>query len=574
MLLMVVAPLGLFPTVGDAAPPTTIPEGTYSINKVIYQHSVSSLYLVNVVVSANGSMRFNITYHVYATATFYCPNSGPASSYAHLTLNDGAVVNPTDWWCTYHMGASWPESAGQTFNRWVDFPAISATDQPMTFTMVADDLTWASVTFTITPQTHQSIAYYALGDSIASGHGLMDDSDGSVGGCHISSDYAYPDLVKDSLSSAGVDVATFKSYACSGASTKPVIKSSDCVTKAPRNYDTQLCNYLKFDNQVSAVTTALKNAEQVDPNQLALVSITFGIDNIPWTNVCQVVSWMIEPDHTYRSNIQSDVDITTEDLTKSLEDILSYSNADVIVTGVHNPFNQDSNIFETGHLLNSNTYPIFRSRVCPNLPANPHLTNGSVCANVSTCYQRTVEGLKDILNPNLEDVVNTVASQYPGRVAFAPVYGAFVNHESPTPQCGKYEVKSQPSPSDQNTWIQYPDESSFVNSPLDFPNDWVVARSFTTVYGDCFHPNYLGAQQYAKSVLSEATQLGIHNNGLANIPARLGTTRLPSQPLNGVVTKQEIAQCLNPNQLNQGAGGYLPTSLIQCLSPGQLQLGH
>jgi len=294
--------------------------------------------------------------------------------------------------------------------------------------------------------TRSPIDYFALGDSVASGHGLMDDAKA----CRRS-ERAYPYKVLSYLQGRyGAQNVNFHSFACSGA-----------IAGVPLGSVAKADPYKSFHAQVDSVLANLSERP-------TLVSITIGSNDFefgdPWNffhrlyynKYAQFTKW---------------VDATAFSVQKTLEAevtrLLQHPNVSVIVTDYANPFNHSSVFFKFG-------------------PGNRCL--------LTDCYSRTEYGVLKLQ----EAVVNAwVALGRPARMQTTPLHAAFEDHESPRPSCGN------DAPDTADTWIQYGDDPE-SNSYPKFPS-WLIPGSFS---GDCTHPNEKGAQAYADAVYADALRLG------------------------------------------------------------------
>ena len=386
------------------------------------------------------------------------------------------------------------------------------------------------------------IGYFALGDSIASGHGLMDDSDGATGGCHRSTTASYPALVEQLLST-DFDIQPLDLLACSGASFSPTSQAMNtCVNQAPVGYDTSACDYLDINSQVSRLVYELSHQPKDQQN---LVSITAGIDDLPWTDLVSVVRLISESDQAFNTEIQTDTASIQQNMAASLNSILSAdSNVSVVVSGYHDPYNPQSWVFDLANTLLPGDF-------AHGVQLNPQFVNllisfrltmagyflnhqfgiqpsqNAICSpsNID-CYQRTVTAIT-MLNSALQSAVSTEAKNYPGRVAFVSVFDKFQQHVSPTTQCGS--SPDAPGGSGANapdlsaTWIQYPGEKG-INSPQPLQLKIALGRLAATRYGDCFHPNTQGAEYYATTVEQSAHELlsNIAPPGYVSLPSYAG----------------------------------------------------
>jgi len=119
-----------------------------------------------------------------------------------------------------------------------------------------------------------TLYYFALGDSIASGHGLNDDWPNK---CRRSGE-AYPAQVRDGLAITYKREVIFKNLACTGAVTD---FSSAALSEDPNKW---------FDNQVSATIAAARSVDST-----AVVSITIGADDFGWADALDRKSTRLTP---------------------------------------------------------------------------------------------------------------------------------------------------------------------------------------------------------------------------------------------------------------------------------------
>lgn len=326
-----------------------------------------------------------------------------------------------------------------------------------------------SITVTVTPQSE--ISYFALGDSVASGHGLMDkdkvkDNDKD---CRRS-EHAYPYKVRDHLLER-YNIVNFKhDLTCSGAS----VLEPD-FDKLKKN------NYKWFHNQVDE---ALKQIKKVPSSQPVLVSVTIGAND---TNFGDLILFII-PKFIPQLAVSDDEFYTWLDktavsvkntLSSEVRRLLAQKNVAIIITDYYNPFNTASWFFLA-----------------------PDLAPFSTCL-YGGCYPRT-EAIIGRLNGVFLDIWKELNQLEQERLQVATVYGLFQNHQSPRLACGN------DPPDTSNTLIQYPTdpESNAISDPRMIP-DWLKNLSAVPIWtGDCFHPTEKGAQIYADAINDDAKRLG------------------------------------------------------------------
>ncbi|HSH78373.1 MAG TPA: kelch repeat-containing protein [Herpetosiphonaceae bacterium] len=286
------------------------------------------------------------------------------------------------------------------------------------------------------------IDYFALGDSIASGHGLMDDETA----CRRST-AAYPHLVKAELGSRYAKV-NFHHFACSGATALNPRR----VIEDPNKW---------LEGQVAQVLLDLRD---IPTDRPVLVSITVGANDFGWSNPVVAARQATQRGDKYLEWVSDTTADVAAAVRGQVELLLNRPNVAVIITEVHNPFNEESVFFK----LN--------------------------CADVYftlSCYQRTEYAVHGLNSALVLDV--WVALGRPERLRVTPgLHSAFHGHEAPRPYCGVA------TPDGEATWIQYfgdPDSNASLVGWKKLP-------------GDCFHPNRAGAKQYASVVNESAQKLG------------------------------------------------------------------
>lgn len=306
----------------------------------------------------------------------------------------------------------------------------------------------------------KEIDYFALGDSIASGHGLMDDNSE----CHRST-RGYPYKFEAFLKTR-YDKVNFYVFACSGATAKQP-KDADLLRKVPHKWF--------FEQYLSML-------QRLSKDRPTLVTITIGANDYGWADGsfgARLVEPSVDPLGGYFGWIQKTGEEVAQELRPLLTELLSHSNVVVVITDLYNPINQqDSVLF---------SIPIITSKV----------TVGTVCKDVwgvLTCYDRS-KYLVDALNNSL--VLDLwVPLGRPQNMRVTLINPKFYGHESPRPKCGKG------APDINNTWIQYPGQPGINGDPKELG---VVTKE---KYGDCFHPNEEGARQIAQAINDVAIRLG------------------------------------------------------------------
>lgn len=288
--------------------------------------------------------------------------------------------------------------------------------------------------------------YFALGDSLASGHGLMDDKTE----CHRSTK-AYPYKLRDQLTNL-YQTVNFSMLACSGATAG---KPDDATLKKDK--------YKWFRNQVDEVVSKLSNRP-------TLITISIGANDAKWTNIPALLPHLVEFGGDYYDWVTAlKAEISQELLGQIPRLILNRPNVTVVFTTIPNPFNKESIFFHT---------------IVP-------------CTDVLgtlACYERTEMLIGGLNTLYMLEVWAPLGR--PGNFKVVPTDVLFANHESPQPACGKVGAQVK------DTYIQYPGDP---NSNGEVP---AVVQTLLThqKYGDCFHPNEKGAQAVADRVYKYLTE--------------------------------------------------------------------
>ena len=305
------------------------------------------------------------------------------------------------------------------------------------------------------------IDYFALGDSVASGHGLQDDKQA----CRRSID-AYPHKVADAIRKRGVTVNFPNEHflACSGA-----------TVSQPASSVLALNSNKWFHNQVE---NALKQIDGFPLDRPVLVSITVGANDFGWADQKKLIEHLYdENSNVYDKWVAQSAAKLRKLIKPELKRLLAKPNVAVILTEYYNPFNASSILFRLGP--------------------------GDRCGFFD-CYDRTERGI-DGLNTALSGAWADLG--YSKRIQISYLRGTFRGHESPRESDATVRSCGQSSPEIADTWIQYIDDPTSNSNPTLHPavryltggNDW---------RGDCFHPNNAGAEQFAKAVNDDAIRLG------------------------------------------------------------------
>jgi lysophospholipase L1-like esterase len=257
------------------------------------------------------------------------------------------------------------------------------------------------------PNEFRALHYYALGDSVAAGHGLMDDGDQ----CRRSQ-RAYPMVVRELLAQR-YDVVHFPEHhflACSGAE---ATTAGDART---------------LSRQVDQVLAQLT----LEPT---LVTITIGANDFNWSSPMNFASRLYSRSvDSYESWVAEVVARIKQHLRDDITRLLEHENVTVVVTEYYNPFNTDSVFFLS--------------------PVDGR------CA-FRACYERASYGVNQ-LNAALGEVVQSFAQ--PRRVTLTSgLFAAFEEHKAPRKSCGNH------SPAVGDTWIQHRTDKDSNSNPNIYP---------------------------------------------------------------------------------------------------------
>jgi lysophospholipase L1-like esterase len=309
--------------------------------------------------------------------------------------------------------------------------------------------------------------YFALGDSIASGHGL--GSDGEP--CQRSYDRSYPARIKKWLDQKYT--VNFKLLACTGATAaKPLPANNSGKPITPEKF---------FINQ------AQQALESIQSDRLTLITISIGANDLQWTDpsIIEHLGWSLDSFLAWTDGLKAGIGGTVNEWVSNFTD--NHPNVTVIVIGAYNPLNSRSillqNVLVTAITDRIGTCNFF-----------------FILGNFN-CYDRASIAVTTV-NTALQEALRQLNK--PKQVAFISTDGRFGAHVAPRPACGNSD------PGIEDTWIQYPGDPN-ANVPVDlkFRILFVSWQSFQfQPGGDCFHPNDKGAQAIADLVTSRLTLMG------------------------------------------------------------------
>lgn len=304
--------------------------------------------------------------------------------------------------------------------------------------------------------------YFALGDSIASGHGLMDDNSS----CRKSKS-AYPYKIRDYLRARFDDRFHFFNYTCSGARITPPYGSGS--------------SFKSFESQVSSVINKLNQEEYKD--NMTLVTITIGANDFEWANTDNFIYRFFEmSEDDFRYWVDSVSFNIKVGLTDQINRLLEYDNVLILITSVYNPFNETSILF---------------SEPSPKAGIEKIKEDwgAKIACQVNQCYRKTKTAIS-VLNLTYAQVYNTELHR-PPRLKLVNIDAAFAGHESPKYTCGSSD------PGTSQTYIQYGDNPRFNSGDLPLK----MKKTGKAYTGDCFHPNYEGSSVIADRILKIFTEV-------------------------------------------------------------------
>ncbi len=309
-------------------------------------------------------------------------------------------------------------------------------------------------------QVDGTLRYYALGDSVASGHGLLDDGPPCRQSMH-----GYPFLLADKLREARPDLSIVFP-----GDMRHLLACSLSLSGNEGPHD--------LGQQVDELIVSIGPSTE----QAVLVTITSGMNDI-WGDAARfgelLLSILAMPDSVYVEWLESTIGVIAPNISHAVRRILHLGpNVAVVVSGYYNPINPlflSSPLDPYLGLINSPLVSLWRAFQ-------------AVCRE-RDCYARTNQ-LIEALNTGLRVAVTEVGSDW-ARFDDS-LYYAFKGHES---VCGLEPVDAG------ETWVQSPvdRESNSLGS--------VFGRPEFVGLGDCIHPNTRGAHAIADSLESPALAL-------------------------------------------------------------------
>lgn len=318
------------------------------------------------------------------------------------------------------------------------------------------------------------LVYIALGDSIASGHGL---ADAPVGVCERSED-GYPARVQALLERqrAAAGEVEIHHLACSGARALADETTAERISACQQEFgiadpDETLnyCDMLALDTQVQH---ALSIIEERPEDAEVLVSISIGINDAQWSDPIALTRLLLAPDDEFSAQAEELADTIGSGVRAQVQRLLQADIAPndltIVLTDYYQPFNAGSMIFSLlarGQSLAWGSGSSGEPCVGTDRDGNKHTLS---------CIERVRMGLQE-----LHDSFERIARREP-RVVLAPLLGRFTGHEAAQGVCGNAET-------DGPSWVQTNAYRGSASRP------------------DCFHPNDLGAEQIAQIVVTAAS---------------------------------------------------------------------
>ncbi len=344
------------------------------------------------------------------------------------------------------------------------------------------------------------LAYYALGDSVAAGHGLSAGDGRKLKTCRNSED-AYPWRVAERLG----EVERYESFvlfdqdhhlACSGAASEerhPTPGRTGCGPGPGLILDFDPCD---LPEQVGRLPGRFPR------DQHTLISISFGANDFDFVIESFAGAHICAAEDTYESWRNTLLDGLRINLGRQLGALLARENVFVVVTDYFNPYNKASGYFDVARRVNP------------------------LCQNLTDDFLRMrIERLVSGINRRLRAAVYGARRDHPGRVEITNIKQAFHDRESPMPNCGR-----EP-PSRAATFIQSPDSFSIASIAQDLDillalinasrnptaegllEVILLSKGMALAHGgDCFHPNLDGAHAIATD------DRGVFNRALRVLP--------------------------------------------------------
>jgi lysophospholipase L1-like esterase len=337
-------------------------------------------------------------------------------------------------------------------------------------------------------QPPEEIDYFALGDSIASGHGLQ-----STGNCKRST-RAYPYLVKEALVGEGIKIANFKHLACSGAT------ASEPENNSRYQYAVKIYNPEGFLKKVPETQEApdidlllwlhnqvLYANANINDSRPTLITISIGANDLGWTDFDALFTHLSMDFDGFDQWAQQ----KGNEINKILSDELFnpeyglmnlHPNTYVIINTIYNP-------------ITEHTVYFLASMKLKNLQACVINNIGNI-----NCYERASH-LVNVVNLKIITVATKQMkdkNKYQNRIKAAGVYQAFEQNKATAFLCDIAK------PETEKSWVQY---IKYPNSNEVTEID-IIGNIKIKFTGDCFHPNIEGAKGIAGVVKKQVASFG------------------------------------------------------------------
>lgn len=348
-------------------------------------------------------------------------------------------------------------------------------------------------------QERPALTYFALGDSYASGHGLLDevgtgkDGAGKVGNCRRAPS-SYPYLVARALGETyTVDL---HHLACSGATAGPTtLKSSDKQFHPDKD----------LGHQVETAEAFLNERDQTGNTAPVLITITIGANDLGIDGAeAEAIRQVFQPVSSNLTGaeffewLDGKTASIDANLTPGIDRLLDHENVYVVLTDYPNPFRENG--------------------------------FAGACTNVFdslTCDDR-MEHLMLSLTATMAKQVGRVDDR--SHLHIATLGSRFASHYS---DCGPFSATDNAN----ETWFQNQIQVSDYTRVIDNAEWNILLNDLIANMDQCFHPNALGAQAIADAVVERVrTMLPAPVTAQPTpAPSESGTANTPD-PSSGVPT--------------------------------------
>ena len=245
---------------------------------------------------------------------------GGLSSAANAVNDAGQVVGSSDTPDGDSHAFLWEEGTMYDLNDTIPAGTGWVLESAEDINEVGEIVGWGTIQgathgFLLTP-AQKDLAYYGLGDSVASGHGLQGDPGA---GCRRSPG-AYPVITGEMLTDLDQyqNVTTIH-LACSGATSAGL------------------------GAQVAAALADLSTRRQQTPTD-ALVSITIGANDFGWSNLGALGQNLCNTPEGFLAWVNTISGAAKANIQNAVQSLLNAGDAYIVLTDYHNPFNTKSHI--------------------------------------------------------------------------------------------------------------------------------------------------------------------------------------------------------------------------------------